>query len=59
MPPSLARRVARIVREILGELGVTGWPKTSGGIGDLHQGIDDSAWSLDTLPEWAERDGLD
>ena len=29
------RRVARIVREILGELGVTGWPKTSGGNG-LH-----------------------
>src|SRR5579859_2257464 len=29
------RRVARIVHEILGELGVTGWPKTSGGNG-LH-----------------------
>src|SRR5579859_2134232 len=29
------RRVARVVREILGELGVTGWPKTSGGNG-LH-----------------------
>jgi len=28
-------------------------------LGDLHQGIDDSAWSLDTLLEWAERDGLD
>ena len=29
------RRVARIVREIPGELGATGWPKTSGGNG-LH-----------------------
>jgi DNA primase len=29
------RRVARIVRELLGELGATGWPKTSGGHG-LH-----------------------
>jgi len=29
------RRVARIVQEILGELGATGWPKTSGGHG-LH-----------------------
>src|SRR5258708_29662877 len=29
------RRVARIAGEILGELGATGWPKTSGGAG-LH-----------------------
>jgi DNA ligase D-like protein (predicted polymerase) len=29
------RRVARVVQEILGELGATGWPKTSGGNG-LH-----------------------
>src|SRR5271170_6689954 len=29
------RRVARVVREILGELGAVGWPKTSGGNG-LH-----------------------
>src|ERR1700757_1306534 len=28
-------------------------------LGDLHQGIDHSAYSLDTLLEWAERDGLD
>jgi DNA primase len=28
-------------------------------LGDLHQGIDDRAYSLDTLLEWAERDGLD
>jgi DNA ligase D len=29
------RRVAKVVRELLGELGVVGWPKTSGGSG-LH-----------------------
>ncbi|MGH2873628.1 MAG: non-homologous end-joining DNA ligase, partial [Solirubrobacteraceae bacterium] len=29
------RRVAGVVRELLGELGATGWPKTSGGAG-LH-----------------------
>ncbi len=29
------RRVARVVQELLGELGVVGWPKTSGGHG-LH-----------------------
>jgi DNA primase len=28
-------------------------------LGDLHQGIDDSVYSLDTLLEWADRDGLD
>jgi DNA ligase D len=28
-------------------------------LGDLHAGIDDSAYSLDTLLEWADRDGLD
>jgi DNA ligase D len=28
-------------------------------LGDLHQGIDDVAYSLDTLLEWADRDGLD
>src|SRR6516225_8470855 len=28
-------------------------------LGDLHRGIDDSAYSLDALLEWAERDGLD
>ena len=27
-------------------------------LGDLHRSIDDSAYSLDTLLEWAERDGL-
>jgi len=28
-------------------------------LGDLHAGIDDSAYSLDTLLEWADRDGLE
>jgi DNA ligase D len=28
-------------------------------LGDLHAGIDNSAYSLDTLLEWADRDGLD
>ena len=28
-------------------------------LGDLHQGIDESAYRLDTLLEWAARDGLD
>jgi DNA ligase D len=28
-------------------------------LGDLHRGIDDRAFSLDPLLEWAERDGLD
>ncbi|MFE6612513.1 non-homologous end-joining DNA ligase [Amycolatopsis sp. NPDC057786] len=27
--------------------------------GDLHAGIDDTAYSLDTLLEWADREGLD
>ena len=28
-------------------------------LGDLHQGIDDTAYSIDTLLAWADRDGLD
>jgi DNA ligase D-like protein (predicted polymerase) len=28
-------------------------------LGDLHKGIDDDAYSLDTLLEWADRDHLD
>jgi DNA ligase D len=32
---AVVRRVAHLVHEILGELGITGWPKTSGGHG-LH-----------------------
>jgi DNA ligase D len=34
-PFSVVRRVAHIVHEVLDELGITGWPKTSGGHG-LH-----------------------
>ena len=28
-------------------------------LGDLHRGIDDAVYRLDTLLEWADRDGLD
>ena len=28
-------------------------------LGDLHEGIDDAAYSLETLLEWADRDGLE
>ncbi|HYS34211.1 MAG TPA: DNA primase small subunit domain-containing protein, partial [Pseudonocardiaceae bacterium] len=28
-------------------------------LGDLHAGIDDAVYSLDTLLEWADRDGLE
>jgi DNA primase len=28
-------------------------------LGDLHSSIDDQAFSLETLLEWADRDGLD
>ena len=28
-------------------------------LGDLHEGIDDVTYSLDTLLEWAGRDGID
>ncbi|WP_115944653.1 non-homologous end-joining DNA ligase [Amycolatopsis thermalba] len=28
-------------------------------LGDLHAGIDDTAYSLETLLDWADRDGLD
>ncbi|PXY35449.1 non-homologous end-joining DNA ligase [Prauserella flavalba] len=28
-------------------------------LGDLHEGIDDTAYSLETLLDWADRDGLD
>ena len=27
-------------------------------LGDLHRGIDEAAYSLDTLLAWADRDGL-
>jgi hypothetical protein len=28
-------------------------------LGDLHRGIDDTAYRLDTLLEWADRDKLE
>jgi DNA ligase D-like protein (predicted polymerase) len=28
-------------------------------LGDLHRGIDDTAWALDPLLAWADRDGLE
>ena len=33
-------------------------PKRFRKLGDLHAGIDDVAYTLDTLLEWADRDGL-
>jgi DNA primase len=27
-------------------------------LGDLHRGIDEHSYTLDTLLEWADRDGL-
>ena len=34
-------------------------PERFARLGDLHAGIDDTAYSLETLLEWADRDGLD
>ncbi len=34
-------------------------PQRFARLGDLHAGIDDTAYSLDTLLAWADRDGLD
>ncbi len=34
-------------------------PERFASLGDLHAGIDDAAYRLDTLLEWADRDGLD
>jgi DNA ligase D len=34
-------------------------PRRFAKLGDLHEGIDDAVYSLDTLLEWADRDGLD
>ena len=34
-------------------------PARFAALGDLHAGIDDQAFRLDTLLEWADRDGLD
>jgi len=32
-------------------------PARFASLGDLHAGIDDSVYRLDTLLEWADRDG--
>jgi DNA ligase D len=34
-------------------------PERFARLGDLHRGIDDTTYRLDTLLEWADRDGLD
>ena len=34
-------------------------PARFAALGDLHGGIDDTAYSLETLLEWAERDERD
>jgi len=34
-------------------------PARFAGLRDLHQGIDDRAYSLGTLLAWADHDGLD
>jgi DNA primase len=34
-------------------------PARFASLGDLHKDIDQTAYSLDTLLEWADRDGLD
>lgn len=34
-------------------------PRRFAELGDLHEGIDDIAYTLDTLLEWADRDGIE
>jgi hypothetical protein len=34
-------------------------PSRFAAVGDLHAGIDDVAFSLEPLLEWADRDGLE
>jgi DNA ligase D len=41
------------------ELTIATVPDRFAELGDLHAGIDDAAFSLEPLLEWAERDGLD
>jgi len=41
------------------ELTIATVPERFAELGDLHAGIDDVAFSLEPLLEWAERDGLD
>ncbi|MET0134339.1 MAG: non-homologous end-joining DNA ligase [Kibdelosporangium sp.] len=42
-----------------GDFTIATVPQRFAKLGDLHQGIDDAVYSLDTLLEWADRDGLD
>ncbi len=42
-----------------GECTIATVPGRFAKLGDLHEGIDNAAYSLDTLLEWADRDGLD
>jgi DNA ligase D len=42
-----------------GDFTIATVPKRFAKLGDLHEGIDDTVFSLDTLLEWADRDGLD
>jgi DNA ligase D len=41
------------------ELTIATVPARFAELGDLHQGIDATAWSIAPLLEWADRDGLD
>jgi DNA ligase D len=41
------------------ELTIATVPARFAELGDLHEGIDASAWSIAPLLEWADRDGLD
>jgi DNA ligase D len=41
------------------ELTIATVPARFGELGDLHEGIDATAWSIAPLLEWADRDGLD
>jgi DNA ligase D len=42
-----------------GDCTIANVPDRFARLGDLHAGIDDQAYSLDTLLEWADRDGLE
>jgi DNA ligase D len=41
------------------ELTIATVPARFADLGDLHEGIDETAWSIAPLLEWADRDGLD
>ncbi|RBM12351.1 ATP-dependent DNA ligase [Prauserella sp. PE36] len=42
-----------------GDCTIATMPARFAKLGDLHEGIDDTAYSLETLLDWADRDGLD